>query len=79
MTVLGPIEPDQIGRTLMHEHVFLDIRETTFLPPTEPALKQYEFEKVDLSFLWLLRRNPFSLCRDNCVLSDEGTAESRRR
>jgi phosphotriesterase-related protein len=28
-TVLGPIEPEQLGRTLMHEHVLCDIR-----PPT---------------------------------------------
>jgi len=74
MTVLGPIEPDRVGVTLMHEHVFVDIRDTTFLPPEEASLKQYEFAEVDLSFLWLLRRRPFSLCRDNCVLGDEGTA-----
>jgi phosphotriesterase-related protein len=74
MTVLGPIEPERIGRTLMHEHVFVDIRDTTFLPPREASLKPYEFAKVDISFLWLLRRRPFSLCRDNCVLSDEVTA-----
>ena len=74
MTVLGPVEPEQIGRTMMHEHVFIDIRDTTFLAPEEASLKEYEFAKVDLSFLWLLRRRPFSLCRDNCVLSDEETA-----
>jgi phosphotriesterase-related protein len=26
MTVRGPVEPDQIGKTLMHEHIFLDAR-----------------------------------------------------
>ncbi len=25
-TVLGPIEPGKLGRTLMHEHVLCDIR-----------------------------------------------------
>ena len=25
-TVLGPIEPEKLGRTLMHEHVLCDIR-----------------------------------------------------
>jgi phosphotriesterase-related protein len=74
MTVLGPIEPEQVGCTLMHEHLFVDISGTTFVPPEDPSLKQYEFAKVDISFLWLLRRRPFSLCRDNCVLSDEETA-----
>jgi phosphotriesterase-related protein len=74
MTVLGPIEPERVGVTLMHEHVFVDIRDTTFLPPEEASLKQYEFAKVDISFIWLLRRRPFSLCRDNCVLADEETA-----
>jgi phosphotriesterase-related protein len=74
MTVLGPIEPERVGVTLMHEHVFCDLRDTTFLPPEEPEYKKYEFEPVDVSFLWLLRRRPFSLCRDNCVLADEDTA-----
>lgn len=27
MTVLGPIEPDALGPTMMHEHVFLDVRD----------------------------------------------------
>ncbi len=74
MTVLGPIEPDQLGLTMMHEHVFLDLRDTTFLPPSEPTLRQFEHEKVDISFLWLLRRRPMGLCRDNAVLSDEAVA-----
>jgi phosphotriesterase-related protein len=74
ITVLGPIEPDEVGLTMMHEHVFVDTRDTTFLPPQEASLRHYEFEKVDISFLWLLRRRPFSLCRDNVVLSDEATA-----
>ena len=73
MTVLGPVEPDRVGWTLMHEHLFIDISDT-IVPPEEEELKQYEYAKVDISFLWLLRRRPFSLCRDNCVLSDEETA-----
>jgi phosphotriesterase-related protein len=74
MTVLGPVDPAEVGCTLMHEHVFVDLRDSTFAPPEEPELKQYEFAKVDISILWLLRRRPFSLCRDNVVLSDEDTA-----
>jgi len=73
MTVLGPIEPDRVGLTMMHEHVFIDLV-ATFLPPQEASLRHYEFEKVDISFLWLLRRMPMSLCRDNALLSDEATA-----
>ena len=74
MTVLGPIGPDQIGLTMMHEHVFIDLVDTTFLPPQEASLRRYEFEKVDISFLWLLRRRPMSLCCDNARLSDESMA-----
>ena len=74
MTVLGPIEPDQLGLTMMHEHVFLDLRDTTFSPPPEPTLRQFEHQKVNISFLWLLRRRPMGLCRDNAVLSDEDVA-----
>jgi phosphotriesterase-related protein len=74
ITVLGPIEPAEVGLTLMHEHVFIDLRDTTFVPPDDPELKRYEHAPVDISILWLLRRRPFSLCRDNVVLSDEETA-----
>jgi phosphotriesterase-related protein len=33
MTVLGPWEPEQLGRTLVHEHLFIDLRHCSFVPP----------------------------------------------
>ncbi|KXK01425.1 MAG: hypothetical protein UZ17_ACD001001648 [Acidobacteria bacterium OLB17] len=34
LTVLGPIEPSKVGRTLMHEHIFIDFKAP---PPMFPA------------------------------------------
>ncbi len=28
VTVLGPVEPDELGFTLTHEHIFVDLRKT---------------------------------------------------
>lgn len=36
-TVLGPIEPDELGLTLTHEHVFFDLRCLWEQPPPERA------------------------------------------
>ena len=32
MTVTGPISSDQLGFTLMHEHLFLDLMRDTWSP-----------------------------------------------
>ncbi len=73
VTVLGPVDPAAIGWTLMHEHVFIDATRV-FYPPEEASLKQFEHALVDMALLSRLRRRPFSLCRDNVVLSDETVA-----
>ncbi len=44
-TVLGPISPDQLGLTLPHEHVFLDVYEITMnshLILSDPQVARYE-------------------------------------
>ncbi len=44
-TVLGPISPDQLGFTLPHEHVFLDVYEITMnshLILSDPQVARYE-------------------------------------
>jgi phosphotriesterase-related protein len=78
MTVLGPIAPDQLGVTLMHEHLLLDA--TPWHRPSEAAsLRPIAAQPVSMGILGLLRNDPF-MCRDNCELFDEETAivESRR-
>ena len=73
MAVDGPIDPDQIGATLMHEHLLLDLRrwaapgENT--PVTEAALWD---QKLTLDNLHLAReRKPIA---DNWLLDDEHLA-----
>jgi phosphotriesterase-related protein len=33
VTVLGPVEPERLGRTLVHEHLFIDLRRCSYVPP----------------------------------------------
>lgn len=73
MTVLGPVDAEQVGVTLMHEHVFCDTT-ARFAPVDDEALKRFEYAPVNISILSRLRRRPFDICRDNLVLSDESMA-----
>jgi phosphotriesterase-related protein len=78
MTVLGPITPEQLGVTLMHEHLLLDA--TPWHRPAEAAsLRPIASQPVSIEILGLLHNDPF-MCRDNCELFDEETAidEARR-
>ena len=77
-TVLGPIEPETLGTTLMHEHVLIDLT-SVFTPVTETSLTGYVDQPVDMPMLRLLRRWPFSLCRDNVILNDEDLAVAELR
>ena len=79
MTVRGPIDPGQVGVTLMHEHVFVDIRKGSqpnfYTPATEVALWDQN-RKITLETLHLAREGkPF---RESGLFSDEklATAEA---
>jgi phosphotriesterase-related protein len=79
ITVLGPVEPTNLGPTLMHEHVFVDIS-CYFVAPDEASLKKYINAPVEISMLGYLRRRPTSFTLDNVILSDESAAiEELRR
>jgi phosphotriesterase-related protein len=72
MTVLGPIAPEQLGVTLMHEHLLLDA--TPWFRPSEAAsLRPVASQPVSIEVLGLLRNDPF-MCLDNCQLFDETLA-----
>ena len=73
--MLGAVEPDRLGFTLMHEHLYLDLRKNH---PAEPGLMPDERATweadVDLSNLHLARRAlPL---QDNYLLDNEGSAEA---
>ena len=73
MTVLGPIEPDQLGATIMHEHLFIVLTRAFepdhYTPATDWSLWEQELtmDKLDLA----RDRKPI---QDNWVLTDEQTA-----
>ena len=72
MTVTGPIDPDDLGITLMHEHVFIDAS-SWWRGPESGASARVASGPVDVSIIGELRMDPFSN-KDNCVLSDAAAA-----
>jgi phosphotriesterase-related protein len=68
MTVLGPISASELGVTLPHEHILLDIT-CYWDPPKEAGLQALADAPVNVTNLGLLRRNPLFI-RDNCRLTD---------
>ncbi len=72
MTVLGPIPVEQMGVTLMHEHVVLDTS-SWWKRPCCASHIGLAYKPLDVSMLGELRMNPF-LNRDNCGLLDVDVA-----
>lgn len=71
-TVLGDIPAGELGITLAHEHIFLDLR-NQFTEPTEPGARERSKLAVDASQRSLLERNPYAIA-DNLVLDDDQVA-----
>jgi len=72
MTVLGPIAPEHMGITLMHEHLLSDAT-PWFQMPEEASQRAIAFGPVTIDRLGALRNAPF-LSHDNCQLLDERAA-----
>ena len=73
-TVLGPVRPEELGRTTTHEHLFIDFL-CMFKAPSEASEQYRAFQPVALENLGWVRYDPFRN-RDNLQLLDEGTAIS---
>lgn len=68
-TVLGLIEPEELGPTLTHEHCFID--NAPLAPePTDEAAREYHNQPVSRENLWWVRYHPFGNL-DNIRLLDE--------
>jgi phosphotriesterase-related protein len=67
-TVCGPIDAAELGVTLAHEHLFIDLR-NQFTPFDDPERARLSEQPVAMANLGVLRRNPYAL-RDNLVLDD---------
>ena len=88
-TVRGPVDPGALGTTLMHEHLFLDLRKTHLphvlsveLPGrSEPILTSDDFPATELA-LWEAKVDVGNIraakdaepIADNYILADEGVA-----
>jgi len=71
-TVLGVMEAGEIGITLPHEHVLLDMP-VWFFESEDPELRKLAYEPVSMEHLWWIRQHPF--CNlDNLRLVDEQQA-----
>ena len=70
MTVTGPVELDQMGITLPHEHLFLDLR-NQFTEFSDPEKKRISEQKVNIKNLGRLRLNPYAV-KDNLLIDDMG-------
>ena len=67
-TVLGDIHPEDVGIALMHEHLLWDLTCYFELPPQAKKRKLAK-EKVNITNLGEVRRNPFALV-DNLLMDD---------
>jgi phosphotriesterase-related protein len=72
MTVKGRIGLDDLGLTLIHEHILVDAR-SWWRGPDSGASERVANGPVDASILGELRMDPFAN-RDNCVLDDVDAA-----
>jgi phosphotriesterase-related protein len=72
MTVLGPVSAGSLGKTLMHEHIFIDISKL-FMEPSGENEKRMAYEKVKLDNLYWVRLHVFNNL-DNLRLTDEELA-----
>jgi phosphotriesterase-related protein len=69
MTVLGPINPTDLGITLIHEHLIIDMTCWLVPEPGEPHETNVATSPVSIEILGRLRREPM-INKDNLVLSD---------
>ena len=70
-TVLGPIEPDELGVTMTHEHLLIDFR-CMFQEPVEAGKKGLAYAPLSLENLGWVRYN-WTSNLDNLTLFDEDT------
>ena len=69
-TVLGPIEPSQLGITITHEHLLIDEVPVYFQLPEQATQRMLSRHPVTLDILGWLRFNP-DFNEDNLRLDDE--------
>ena len=71
-TVLGPVPADELGISLTHEHLLVDLG-STFSPPDDATSYSFAYQPVTAENLWWVRYN-YGGNKDNMELLDEDTA-----
>jgi phosphotriesterase-related protein len=71
-TVLGPVPPEKLGPTMIHEHLLIDFT-CTFIPPTGADEEVRAHESITLENIGWVRYNPYKN-KDNLILLEEETA-----
>ena len=74
LTVTGAIEPADLGKTLIHEHLFFDLS-CYFRPPEDERGKSLVDEPLQLSNMGWLRQNVMS-SRPNLLMDDASVVEA---
>jgi phosphotriesterase-related protein len=67
VTVDGRVDPDELGVTLPHEHIFSSWSEDKFEPPDSAYERKLARQPITLENLWYVRQNP-TQHRDNLRL-----------
>ncbi|XP_029380388.1 N-acetyltaurine hydrolase isoform X2 [Echeneis naucrates] len=70
-TVLGLLDPDQLGRTMTHEHLTMSF-ECCYFPPA-PGDEGVAGNPFQMQHMHWLRQNPYS-CHENLLLQQETSA-----
>lgn len=73
LTVDGPVEPDNFGVTLAHEHVFIDQVTSWFEPLEKPREQRLAEQPVTIENLGYVRNNPLKN-KDNMRVDSVETA-----
>jgi len=71
-TVMGPVEADDLGVTLPHEHLLIDLRNQYSEPP-DPERRRTGEQPLTAQNVHLVRRDPYAV-RDNLLLDDVALA-----
>ena len=71
-SVRGPVSPEDLGITMMHEHLFIDLRRV-FVEPDDPAELAWGHAPLSMENLsWTVMN--WCKCEDNLVLDDADLA-----
>ncbi|MGH0192255.1 UNVERIFIED_CONTAM: hypothetical protein FKN15_006291 [Acipenser sinensis] len=70
-TVLGLVDPNQLGRTLTHEHLTMTF-EFCFCPPP-PGQESLADAQIEMQNMFWLQQNPYS-SKENLLLNQETVA-----